>query len=137
MLDLTDKQMNQARILTLVPLILGIVWSLLSPDAIQVNEAVAAGKAAINIDDIESRVVIHLDEHQPVRPERVFINSATHAELRSCPGIGSGTAHQILLERKYGKFIDWRDLSDRVKGITPGKVEKLQDAGVRLDMAVD
>lgn len=134
MFELTNSELNQARILTTLPLLLGLLWTLMAEPVVQADKAVPAGKAEISIASLDKPVVEEVKENQAFKPDHIFINDATFAQLLLCPGIGSSTAQKILLERSYGKFVDWRDLQDRVKGVTRNKIEKLQDAGVRLDI---
>jgi DNA uptake protein ComE-like DNA-binding protein len=133
--ELTRKEMNQIRLLALLPLLAGLFWSFSTPEEIYPDKAVPSGEAIITInssDNNEGNAIL-VEQSGTEAPNRIFINSATFEQLLLCPGIGKKTAEKILLERTYGKFVDWRDLQDRVKGITKGKVEKLIEAGVRLD----
>lgn len=134
MYEIDNKEANQLRILISIPLILGIIWSLSAGDHIFPDQAVPAGEALIMVGSLTETDSDAIDVVQTGNPQlnRLDINSATFAELVLCPGIGSKTAHKILLERKYRKFADWRDLQDRVQGISTGKVEKLKEAGIRL-----
>jgi DNA uptake protein ComE-like DNA-binding protein len=134
MYKIVSKEAKQLRILISIPLIVGILWSLSAGDHIFPDQAVSAGEALIviqSLDETDSEAIKVLQPGNP-QPNRLNINSATFAELVLCPGIGSKTAHKILLERKYRKFADWRDLHDRVHGVSRGKVEKLKEAGIRL-----
>lgn len=135
MFQLIEKEMNQLRILIAIPLLAGIIWSFSSTNNISLNEAVPAGKATITVESLKSpnKGEISVMENGSITPNHVFINTSTLDQLVACPGIGKGIAKRILLERSYGKFADWRDLDDRIKGISKQKIELLKEAGVRLD----
>ncbi|HLS17720.1 MAG TPA: ComEA family DNA-binding protein [Paenalcaligenes sp.] len=61
----------------------------------------------------------------------VDLNQASHAELQRLPGIGPKTAETIVEERERGgAFTSLQDLSARVRGIGPKKLEALQEAGL-------
>lgn len=131
--ELSPTQLNQARLLVLLPIVLGLLWSSLSEPSLRADQAVPAGKAEISISSLDNPELEKVVENHAFKPDHVFINTASFAQLTICPGIGSSTAQKILLERSYGNFVDWRDLKDRVKGVSQGKIEKLQEAGVRLN----
>ena len=133
MFELTPSELNQSRLLTAAVLICGLIWNFVKAPEIQPQQAVPAGKAEITIGDLDAREISNLQEHHRLSPDHIFLNEATIDQLVLCPGIGSATAQKILLERAYGNFADWRDVKDRVKGMTQSKIEKLQEAGVRLD----
>lgn len=61
------------------------------------------------------------------------LNQATSTELQALPGIGPKTAESIVEERERGgAFTSLQDLSDRVRGIGPKKLESLQEAGLMV-----
>ena len=60
------------------------------------------------------------------------LNTASEAELDSIKGIGPGTSGKILDERKKGRFKDWADLIDRIKGIGPIKAAQFSAEGVTV-----
>lgn len=61
----------------------------------------------------------------------VEVNSADQAALDSVTGVGPATSQAIIAEReKNGKFRDWADLQQRVKGIGERNVVKLSAAGL-------
>ncbi|MFZ5951084.1 MAG: ComEA family DNA-binding protein [Candidatus Rifleibacteriota bacterium] len=131
--ELTEKEMRQARVLAALPLVFGLIWSLLAPGLVHLSNAVPAGKASISVQSLDQPGQPMVVENHQFKPDHIFINNATFEQLLVCPGIGTATARNILLERSYGQFADWRDLNDRVKGISDKKIEKLQEAGVRLN----
>ncbi len=133
MLELTEQEMRQGRVLAALPLVFGLIWSILAPGLVQLSNAVPAGKASISIPGLDRPDQPVVVENHNFKPDHVFINNATFEQLLVCPGIGTATARNILLERSYGQFADWRDLNDRVKGISETKIEKLREAGVRLN----
>ena len=79
----------------------------------------------IKIDSVEQK--------GKISPEKVIINNATVEQLSACPGISKNTAEAIVKERSFGKYYDWRDLQDRVKQIKASHIDKLKDAGVKLN----
>lgn len=133
MLELSSSELKQAKILTMIPLLLGLIWSWFPEPALSPSVAVPAGQAEITISSLEKPQVQQVVELHRLQPDHVFINQADFNQLLVCPGIGTSTANKILLERSFGNFSDWRDLKDRVKGISDAKIEKLQEAGVRLN----
>ncbi len=61
----------------------------------------------------------------------VEVNSADQAALDSVAGVGPSTSRAIIAEReKNGKFRDWADLQQRVKGIGERNIVKLSAAGL-------
>ncbi len=63
----------------------------------------------------------------PSGGQRVYINSATQAELESLPNIGAVTARRIIEYRELeGEFRSLDDL-DKVAGIGEATLEKLKD----------
>lgn len=63
----------------------------------------------------------------------VDLNSASLSELLEVKGIGPKTAQIILAERdRAGEFKSFADLSDRVRGIGPKKVQTLQSSGLAI-----
>jgi len=61
------------------------------------------------------------------------LNTATPEQLQSLRGIGSKTAGIIVQERERGgRFVSLQDLSDRVRGIGPKRLESLQAAGLTV-----
>ncbi|HLR82964.1 MAG TPA: DUF655 domain-containing protein [Paenalcaligenes sp.] len=60
------------------------------------------------------------------------LNQASQAQLQSLPGIGPKTAETIIEERERGgAFTSLQDLSARVRGIGPKRLEALQEAGLQ------
>ncbi|EYS88501.1 hypothetical protein CF68_34940 [Cupriavidus sp. SK-4] len=63
----------------------------------------------------------------------VDVNTADEAALSSVKGVGAATARNIIDERnKRGPYKDAADLAERVSGIGPKSVAKLQDAGLAI-----
>jgi competence protein ComEA len=62
----------------------------------------------------------------------VDVNTATKAELDTVPGIGPALADRIIDERKKGAFKDVNDLTERVRGIGPENVKKMQAGGLTV-----
>ncbi len=63
----------------------------------------------------------------------VDVNTADEAALTSVKGVGAATARNIIEERnKRGPYKDAADLAERVSGIGPKSVAKLQDAGLTI-----
>lgn len=69
-------------------------------------------------------------------PERrvvVDANTASAEALQAVTGIGPAMAQKIVAARKKaGPFTSAEDLADRVAGIGPKTVERLQEAGLEL-----
>src|SRR5690625_4199087 len=64
------------------------------------------------------------------------LNQATSNQLQSLPGISPKTATTIVHEREHGgAFTSLEDLSDRVRGIGPKRLEALQEAGLQVSDA--
>jgi len=59
------------------------------------------------------------------------VNTATSEQLQTLRGIGGKTAGIIIQERERGgQFVSLQDLSDRVRGIGPKRLQSLQAAGL-------
>ncbi|MDD3145991.1 MAG: hypothetical protein PHD82_01705 [Candidatus Riflebacteria bacterium] len=122
------------RILCLIPLLAGIGVMLVGPDSIPLKGYVAQGSHQLTIDLKKPMITIDsIEQPGPKAPDHVIINEATHEDLVACPGISSKTADLILRERRAAPFFDWRDFDTRVKGMGAGKIERLKEAGVRLN----
>jgi competence protein ComEA len=66
----------------------------------------------------------------------VDINTADEAALVSLKGLGPATAKRILEERtRRGAYKDGADLAERVSGIGPKSVVRLQEAGLTFGKA--
>jgi len=62
------------------------------------------------------------------------VNTASSEQLQTLRGIGDKTAHIIVQERERGgHFVSLQDLSDRVRGIGPKRLESLQAAGLTVE----
>ncbi len=65
---------------------------------------------------------------------QVDVNRADQVALDGLKGIGPKTSRTILDERKTGgKFKDWDDFEQRVKGIGPASARKLSEAGLTVE----
>ncbi|MBO4119781.1 helix-hairpin-helix domain-containing protein [Cupriavidus gilardii] len=63
----------------------------------------------------------------------VDVNSADEAALTTVKGIGPAMARRIVEERgKQGAFKDANDLAERVKGLGPKSVVRLQGEGLNI-----
>ncbi len=65
----------------------------------------------------------------------VEVNKANAADLDSIKGIGPAVSTKILDERKKGKFKDWNDFIERVKGIGEGNAAKFSNEGLTVNGA--
>ena len=64
------------------------------------------------------------------------LNTATAEQLKDLRGVGPRTAQMIVQERnRAGPFESLEDLSDRVRGIGPKRLQTLQAAGLRVSEA--
>jgi len=135
MLCLENLNAKHFRLAICLPLLIG-VWSAIFPPQTQhISQAWPNGPATlvISLDETDKYQLSHVSEHHKLAANRVIINEASHEELMICPGIGSKTAALIVMERAYGKFYDWRDLGTRVKGLGKSKIQRLREAGVKLN----
>ena len=60
----------------------------------------------------------------------VDLNRASAQELQQIKGIGAKTAERIVLERARGPFESLEHLSERLSGIGPKTIVKLEAAGL-------
>lgn len=60
----------------------------------------------------------------------VDVNRANVQELQQVKGIGAKTAERIVIERARGPFESLEHLSERLSGIGPKTIVKLEDAGL-------
>ena len=63
----------------------------------------------------------------------VDVNTAKAADLDGVKGIGPVMSKRILDERKKGKFKDWADMIERVKGLGEGSAAKLSAEGLTVN----
>jgi len=63
----------------------------------------------------------------------VEVNKASAADLDGIKGIGPGTSERILQERKKGKFKDWEDFIQRVKGVGETTAAKFSADGLTVN----
>ena len=69
----------------------------------------------------------------PAGAGAIDLNTASAQELQTVRGIGSKTAEVIVQERtRGGRFLSLQDLSDRVRGIGPKRLQSLQAAGLTV-----
>ncbi|MCY3781203.1 MAG: ComEA family DNA-binding protein [Chloroflexi bacterium] len=68
-----------------------------------------------------------IDLPTPPGGERVYINSATQAELETLPGVGPALAQRIIDYRELVGTFDTLDDLDKVSGIGPATLEGLKD----------
>lgn len=69
----------------------------------------------------------------PSQVAALDLNVADSSQLQKLPGIGPKTAEMIVQERERGgAFTSLEDLSDRVRGIGPKRLESLQEAGLQV-----
>lgn len=61
------------------------------------------------------------------------LNLANQAELEMVKGIGPQLSERILAERERGRFADWDDFVQRMKGLGPSHASRLSAAGLRID----
>ena len=70
----------------------------------------------------------------PTWAATVEANSADVAQLDGLKGIGLKRAALIVDERQaQGRYTDWLDLVDRVRGIGPASAQRLSDAGLTVN----
>lgn len=135
--ELTDKNINQSRLLIAAVLLCGLVWQFALKDTklIYPDQAVPEGELTVEIGTSKTNetVLKKVTQNGVPEPNHININTAEYDQLILCPGIGPVTAEKIVLERSYGKFLDWRNLKDRVKGISDKKINLLKDNGVKLN----
>lgn len=62
----------------------------------------------------------------------VDVNTATQAELEALRGVGTTLSTRVLAEREKGKFKDWADLIQRVRGVGAGSATRLSEAGLTV-----
>jgi len=60
-------------------------------------------------------------------------NTASQAELESIKGIGPAISQKIIDERGKGKFKDWNDMVDRVKGVGDKNAATFSQSGLTVN----
>lgn len=65
-------------------------------------------------------------------PRTTDLNLASQAELEMVKGIGPQLSERILAERAQGRFANWSDFINRMKGIGPSHAARLSAAGLRV-----
>ena len=68
-----------------------------------------------------------LDLPTPPGGERVYVNTATQAELETLPGVGPALAQRIINYRELVEPFDGLADLDKVSGIGPATLEQLKD----------
>ena len=63
----------------------------------------------------------------------VDVNTAKASDLDGVKGIGPVMSKRILDERKKGKFKDWNDMIERVKGLGESSATKLSAEGLTVN----
>jgi competence protein ComEA len=61
------------------------------------------------------------------------INQASETQLDSLKGIGPALSGRILQARSQAPFKDWKDLTQRVKGIGPTTAQQLSQQGLTVN----
>jgi hypothetical protein len=136
MLYMNHLNARHFRLLVCIPLLMGIHAAITPPGKLHISEAWPDGAANIAIsfeDSGKHNLNSAKQSDKKISATRVVINEATHEQLMSCPGIGSRTAALIVKERAFTRFYDWRDLHDRVKGMSNTRIDNLKEAGVRIN----
>jgi competence protein ComEA len=59
-------------------------------------------------------------------------NKATEVELDAISGIGPALAARIVTERRNGPFESLEDLQQRVRGVGPASLKRMQEAGLTV-----
>jgi competence protein ComEA len=62
-------------------------------------------------------------------------NTATEVELDAISGIGPALAARIVTERANGPFESLEDLQQRVRGVGPASLRRMQEAGLQVGAA--
>lgn len=126
---------RQFQVLTLFVLAWTLVAAWGETQGTFILDAVPPGKMTILVrEDSQGRLWGEpIEERGPISPTKVRINVATQEFLVACPGIGEALAARIIAERARGRFLSWKDLADRVKGLGEAKIAALRQAGVTLD----
>jgi competence protein ComEA len=65
-----------------------------------------------------------------VQAGTVDVNVASAQALESVKGIGAATAQRIVAERARGPYESLEHLSERLSGIGPKRIKKLESAGL-------
>ncbi len=133
MLQLTQREVIELRILCLLPIIIGCSTMFFGTDAVPLQQFIATGDQQLSIRlDQALGSVGRIEQTGADAPDHIIINEATREQLLACPGVGSKTADLIMAERRFAHFADWRDFDDRVKNIGPAKIQAMKEAGVRI-----
>ncbi len=131
-----SEELTHFRILIILVILIGIIQLLTDSDKVSIKKIVVEGKnqiKAVISSETHELETIQVIQTGNVNPDRVVINTASFEDLICCPGIGEKKAKKIINERKFKPFIDWRDLEDRISGISKSQVEILKNAGVKIN----
>ncbi len=135
MFFLTREEQIHFRILIAIVIICGIIYLISEPATISIKDLAVQGEdqLAIHITPDNEIEIKNLSRTGKTKPNYVIINSSSFEELLVCPGIGEKKAKQIIEEREITPFVDWRDLQDRIKGISSNQVNILKEAGIQIN----
>lgn len=134
MFENIESKLSKLRLLLLLPLLIGLVTIIVNSYYVPVDKVVLPGIATIVAKQGSdgNYYATKVIDNRPVSLDRVRINSSGYDALIRCPGLNKKVVNLIINERNHKKFLDWRDLKDRIRGINDSKVEMLIDAGVKL-----
>lgn len=134
MFENIESKLSKLRLLLLLPLLIGLVTIIVNSYYVPVDKVVLPGIATIVAKQGSdgNYYATKVIDNRPVSLDRVRINSSGYDDLIRCPGLNKKVVNLIINERNHKKFLDWRDLKDRIRGINDSKVEMLIDAGVKL-----
>lgn len=136
MFFLKREEQIQIRILVGIVLIIGILYLFFAPNHVPLKKAVITSSNDLEVDIITSENKTRIDEVKQVgkaTPNKIFINKSPYEDLLCAPGIGRKIAAQIIEERNQCPFYDWRNLQDRIRGLSSLQIDVLKDSGVRLN----
>lgn len=135
MFFLNREEQIHFRILIAIVIICGIFYLISEPTTLSLKDLAVQGEnqLAIHITSDNEIEIKNPSRTGKTKPNCVIINSSSFEELLVCPGIGEKKAKQIIKEREISPFVDWRDLQDRIKGISPNQIDILKESGIRIN----